>query len=58
MGIAHNFVSWSAGIDKIREEDGILGAREPAGCHLAGALLDGDPLVVLVESLRGWEDER
>ena len=25
--VAHNFVSRSAGIDKIREEDGILGSR-------------------------------
>lgn len=49
---AHNLVAWFATVHKVSQEDGVLGPRQTACSHLPRALLDGDPLVVLVEGLK------
>lgn len=49
----HYLVSRLAAVHQVREEDGILGAGQPAGRHLARTLLNSDALVVLVDGLRG-----
>ena len=57
---ANYFISRSAGVNEVGEEDGVLGARETTSCNFTGTLLNGDPLVVLVEGLAGrgrGEDE-
>ena len=47
----HNLIPWLAAVDQVCQQNGILGAREPASCHLPGALLDFDALVVLIDRL-------
>lgn len=51
--VAHNFISGLAAVHQVSQQDGILGAWEAAGGNLAGAFLDGDSLVVLVDRLQG-----
>lgn len=48
-------ISWLAAVHQIGEEDSILGARQPAGRHFAGTLLNSDALVVLIDGLRGTQ---
>ena len=55
---AHNFVTGFTGVHEVGEEDGVLGARQPPGGHLARALLQGDTLVVLVEGLQEGTSEK
>lgn len=48
----HNLIPWLAAVDQIGKEDGILGAGQPASSYLAGALLDFDALIVLIDRLQ------
>lgn len=51
LAFTHYLVSWLAAVHQISKENGVLGAGQPASRHLAGALLDADPLVVLIDGL-------
>lgn len=48
----HNLVPRLAAVHQVCEEDGVLGAGQPARCHFARTLLDSDALVVLVDGLQ------
>jgi len=48
----HNLIPWLAAVNQIGEENGILGAGQPASSYLPRALLDFDALIVLIDCLQ------
>lgn len=50
--MTHDLVSGLAVVHQVGKQDGVFGARQAAGGYFTRTLLDGDSLVVLVNSLQ------